>query len=38
MEAKDFAYIVETGKNFEDAVMSVLKSVDADKKCPSGCL
>lgn len=28
MNINDFAYIVETGKNFEDAVVSVLKSVD----------
>lgn len=28
MEINDFAYIVETSKNFEDAVVAVLKSVD----------
>ena len=28
MEIKDFAYIVETEKNFDEAVVSVLKEVD----------
>ncbi|PIO07350.1 hypothetical protein COU59_03420 [Candidatus Pacearchaeota archaeon CG10_big_fil_rev_8_21_14_0_10_34_12] len=28
MKTEDFAYIVETEKSFEDAVVSVLKSVD----------
>ena len=28
MKTEDFAYIVETDKKFEDAVVSVLKSVD----------
>ena len=28
MEVDDFAYVVETKKGFDDAVVSVLKSVD----------
>ena len=28
MKTEDFAYIVETGKNFDEAVVSVLKSVE----------
>ena len=28
MKTDDFAYIVETKKNFEDAVVSVLKAVE----------
>ena len=28
MEIDDFAYIVETKKSFDDAVVSVLKAVD----------
>ena len=29
METKDFAYVVETKKNFDEAVVSVLKEVEA---------